>query len=124
MKMRLRGAVLEIADADNVQFTIIKSWNKMIWIKETKSLIGTADLELLDKLASIVRLPPSVEARRTELRRVSVAVDRERMNEDPVPYYPYPVKMPLYRHQVRAADMALLVFGWATPEAAEGRKKA
>ena len=116
MKMALQGTTLFIKEADNVQFTIIKSWNKMKWSKANQTLTGTADLELLDKLASIVRLPPAIEARRTELRRVAAAVDRERMNENPVPFYPYPVKMPLYRHQTRAANMALLVFGWAAPE--------
>ena len=29
MKMALQGTTLRIKDADNVQFTVIKSWNKM-----------------------------------------------------------------------------------------------
>ena len=116
MKMALQGTTLRIKDADNVQFTVIKSWSKMRWIKKLQELQGTADLELLDKLSSIVRLPPAIEARRNELRKIAVAVDRERMNEEPAPFYPYPVKMPLYRHQTRAANMALLTFGWIAPE--------
>lgn len=116
MKMALKDTTLFIKDADNVQFTIIKSWNKMKWSKASQTLAGTADLELLDKLSSIVRLPPAIEARRNELRKIAVAVDRERMNEEPAPFYPYPVKMPLYRHQTRAANMALLTFGWIAPE--------
>lgn len=116
MKMALRDTILYIKDADNVQFTIIKSWNKMKWSKASQTLTGTADLELLEKLASIVRLPPAIEARRMELRNIAAAVDRERMKEDPDPFYKYPVKMPLYRHQTRAANMALLVFGWVVPE--------
>ena len=59
MKMALQGNTLIIADADNVQFGTIKSWGKMRWDKKTQRLIGTADIELLDKLASIVRLPRS-----------------------------------------------------------------
>lgn len=116
MKMALKDTTLFIKEADNVQFTIIKSWNKMKWSKASQTLAGTADLELLDKLSSIVRLPPAIEARRNELRKIAAAVDRERMNEDPAPFYPYPVKMPLYRHQTRAANMALLTFGWIAPE--------
>ena len=116
MKMALKDTTLFIKEADNVQFTIIKSWNKMKWSKASQTLAGTADLELLDKLSSIVRLPPAIEARRNELRKIAAAVDRERMNEDPAPFYPYPVKMPLYRHQTRAANMALLTFGWISPE--------
>ena len=32
MKMVLQGNTLRIKDADNVQFTVIKSWNKMRWV--------------------------------------------------------------------------------------------
>lgn len=115
MKMAVDGGTLIIKDADNVQFTVIKSWNKMKWDKKTQTLRGTADLELLDKLASIVRLPPAAENRRQRLRAVQDAVDRERINPEPVPFFKYPVKMPLYAHQVRGANMAMLTFGWAQP---------
>lgn len=112
MKMALQGNTLLIKDADNVQFTIIKSWNKTKWDKKSQVLRGTADIELLDKLAGIVRLPPAAESRRQRLRAVQDAVDRERINPEPVPFYGYPVKMPLYAHQIRGANMALLTFGW------------
>lgn len=115
MKMAVDGGTLIIKDADNVQFTVIKSWNKMKWDKKTQTLRGAADLELLDKLSSIVRLPPAAENRRQRLRAVQDAVDRERINPEPVPFFKYPVKMPLYAHQVRGANMAMLTFGWAQP---------
>jgi hypothetical protein len=110
------GNTLLIREADNVQFTVIKSWNKMKWNRQKQELSGVADLELLDKLASIVKLPPSIEAKRVNLRAVQDAVDRERMNQDPVPFMDYPVKLPLFKHQVRAANMALMVFGFVSPE--------
>ena len=115
MKMALKDTTLFIKEADNVQFTVIKSWNKMKWDKKTQTLRGTADLELLDKLSGIVRLPPAAESRRQRLRAVQDAVDRERINPEPVPFFKYPVKMPLYAHQVRGANMAMLTFGWAQP---------
>ncbi len=87
----------------------------MKWDKKTQTLRGAADLELLDKLSSIVRLPPAAENRRQRLRAVQDAVDRERINPEPVPFFKYPVKMPLYAHQVRGANMAMLTFGWAQP---------
>lgn len=118
MKIALKGDTLMIREADNVQFTIIKSWNKMKWSRSTQTLTGVADLELLDKLSSIVKLPPAVEARRTEFHTIADAVDRERMTADPAPFVKYPVKLPLYKHQTRAANMAMLVFGWETPEQA------
>lgn len=116
MKMALKGNSLVIVEVDNVQFAVIKSWNKTKWDKKSQSLVGTADLELLDKLTSIVRLPPAVESRRTELKKLAAAVDRERMNENPEAFYKYPVKMPLYAHQIRGANMCLLTFGWTAPE--------
>lgn len=116
MKMALRGNTLLIKDADSVQFQIIKSWNKMKWSKASQLLSGIADMELLDKLATLVRLPPVIEARRTNLRETAEAVDQERMNPDPVPFFDYPVKMKLFKHQVRGANMALLVFGFVPPD--------
>lgn len=115
MKMALKGNTLILVEVDNVQFTIIKSWNKLRWDKKSQSLYGTADIELLDKLTSIVRLPSTVEQRWRELHALQDAVDRERVNPEPVPFYKYPVKMPLYAHQVRGANMAMLTFGWVKP---------
>ena len=120
MKMGLKGNTLIIAEADNVQFTIIKSWGKMKWDKKTQRLTGIADLELLDKLSAIVKLPPKVAAYRQKLQTVADAVDRARLNEHPAPFYKYPVKTPLYDHQTRGANMALLTFGWIRPEAGGG----
>lgn len=112
MKIALQGNTLLIKDADNVQFTVIKSWNKMKWDRKAQLLRGTADIELLDKLASIVRLPPAIEDRRSRLHALQDAVDAERVNQEPTPFFKYPVKLPLYAHQMRGANMALLTFGW------------
>lgn len=116
MKMALQGTTLRIKDADNVQFTVIKSWSKMRWVKKLQELQGTADLELLDRLAGLVRLPPDIDRRRLELRAVQDAVDRQRVADHPPPFFEYPVKMPLYAHQTRGANMALITFGWVPPK--------
>lgn len=115
MKMALKENTLLIKEADNVQFTVIKSWGKMKWSKTTQTLSGTADIELLDKLSSIVKLPPHIEALRQSLHDAAAAVDQERMNDSPEPLLDYPVKMKLFRHQVRGANMAAMVFGWVDP---------
>jgi len=119
---------IAIAAVDNVQFAIMKSWNLMKWDKENKILYGPATIELLDKLATITSLPtggispktgkplPNIAAYRQKLHNIRNAVDRERVNEAPEPLYRYPVKMPLYAHQVRGANMCLLTFGWVPPE--------
>ena len=96
MKIALQGTTLLIKGADNVQFAVIKSWNKMRWDRKTQLLTGTADMELLDKLASIVQLPPAIAQRRSQLHRVQEAIDSERVNPHPKPLTDYPVKMSLY----------------------------
>ena len=70
MQMKLDGTTLILIQMTNSQFTIIKSWNKMRWNAKLKQLEGTADLELLDKLAGISGLTPSVAAHRRDLRQV------------------------------------------------------
>jgi len=124
MKMLLKDGILYIADADKTQFGIIKSWNHMGWDRKNQYFKGVATLELLDKLAGIVRLPTgdprtgkgNIELYRQELHTVQDAVNAERMNGNPRPLYPYPVKKTLYAHQTRGANMALLTFGWVQPE--------
>lgn len=115
MKMALKGGQIMIKDADNMQFTIIKSWNKMKWSKAKQMLYGPADAELLNKLAGLVRLPELIEKERQRLNEITSAVDRERMKEEPEPLYKYPVKYPLFKHQTRGANMALITFGLIDP---------
>lgn len=118
---------LTVVAADNVQFATIRSWNLMKWDKQNQMFYGPATMELLDKLATITPLPnggisaktgkplPNIKAHRQKLHAIQDAVDRERVNQTPEPLYKYPVKMPLYAHQVRGANMCLLTFGWAQP---------
>ena len=61
MKMAMKDGQILIREADNVQFTIIKSWGKMKWSRQTQTLSGPADIELLNRLAGLVNLPPSIE---------------------------------------------------------------
>lgn len=116
MKMALKDGMVRIIEADAIQKTIIKSWNLMRWIRGQQMYEGTASLELLNKLATIVHLPPSIEAERVRMNTVQEAVDRERVKKDPKPMVRYPVTKNLYEHQVRAANMALMTFGILDPK--------
>lgn len=117
-KLTLRGNVLQISDLDSEQFHIIKSWRRLKWDRKTQSFCGIVDLELLDRLAEMGRLPAGIADYRSRLRTVQDAVDRERVKESPASLYDYPVTMPLYAHQMRGANMALLTFGWVEPQEA------
>lgn len=69
-------------------------------------------MALLDKLTVFGRLPPNIEAVRQKLHRTADLVNVERNAEDPKPLVPYPVSKPLFKHQTRAANMALITFGF------------
>ena len=123
IKIKIAGDYILIKDASAAQFAAIKSWGRLRWDSKEKASIGVASLETLDRLAELLRqdglrLPTDAEKQRTALHVTRDAVDRERIREDPQPLTKYPVKMQLYQHQVRAANMALLTFGWIEPKGA------
>ena len=115
MKMALKEGQIFIKEADNVQFQIIKSWGKMKWSRVTQTLSGVADIELLNKLAGLVNLPISIEIERQRLNRIMAAVDKERVNENPVPMIDPPIKVSPFKHQIRGYNMALMVLGLIEP---------
>ena len=78
MKIALKDGQVLIKEADENQFLIIKSWGKMKWSKGQQMLYGPADIELLNKLSGLVRLPGPIEERRKNLNEVAAAIDRER----------------------------------------------
>ncbi len=117
-KLTLRGNVLQVSGLDSEQFHIIKSWRRLKWDRKTQSFCGIVDLELLDRLAEMGRLPAGIADYRSRLRTVQDAVDRERVKPSLAPLCDYPVTAPLYAHQVRGANMALLTFGWVEPREA------
>ena len=122
MKMAMKDGYILIKDADNQQFTIIKSWGKMRWSRSDQTLKGPVDHELLDRLAALVRLPEAIEAERQRQNKLIKAIDKERMNENPVQLYKYPVKKNLFLHQVRGANMAMMTFGFVDPPEQEDDK--
>ena len=123
MKMALKDGQILIKEADNVQFQIIKSWGKMKWSRASQTLSGVADIELLNKLAGLVNLPVSIEAERKRLNRIMAAVDKERVNENPVPIIKPPIKVSPFKHQIRGYNMALMVLGFVEPPSQDNLKE-
>lgn len=109
------GQIL-MRNLDSVQYNILRNTGKCIWDKKKQMLIGDVSLELLETLNQIIRLPDKIRAEYIRMKRVQEAIDKERLNEHPVPLVKYPVKLPLFEHQVRASNMALLQFGVINPE--------
>ena len=115
MKMAMKDGKLMIKEADPTQSAVIKSWGTFKWQRGLQMFIGTADLETLTRLAKMVRLPPIIEEARIRMEKTQQAVEAERIMEHPKALTRYPVKLPLYEHQTRAANMALLTFGLLDP---------
>lgn len=115
MQMAFKDGELFLRYLDNTQFAVIKSWNLMRWDKQNQMLRGAATADLLNRLASISKLTEPVAAERDRLNSIQDAIDTERMKEEPVPLYKFPVKANLFKHQIRAANMALITFGLIDP---------
>lgn len=113
MKMALQDGFIRIRELRDDQYQIMRSWGSLKWNKTLKELAGVASLDLLNKLASMVNLPDSIEAYRLSLLRTQQAVDKLRMEKNPKELIKAPIKEGIkpYAHQVRAYNMALTVFG-------------
>lgn len=118
MKIKMKNGYIYIIEANITQTEILKSWIQLKWDKKMQCWAGAISLELLDKLSSTFQMPPSIKAEHDRLNAIQDAVDKERIKaaEDIKPLVKYPVKKKLYTHQVRAANMALMVFGLVEPK--------
>lgn len=118
MKIKKEDGYIYIIEANITQTEILKSWTQLKWDKKMRWWKGAVNLELLDKLSSTFQMPPSIKAEHDRLNAIQDAVDAERIKaaEDIKPLVKYPVKKKLYTHQVRAANMALMVFGLVEPK--------
>ena len=127
MKIAFDGRNIAIKDADGTEFSVIKSWGLTKWDPRRQQLTGAASFELLEKLSKMIELPtggispktgkrlPDIAGYYRKLCKIRKAVDRERLEDEPAPIMPPPVKSPLYKHQIRGYNMAMLTFGWAEP---------
>ena len=88
----------------------------MEYNRKTGSFTAPIGDEILQKIHDNGWLPGPYEAERQRRIQVHAAVDRERIKEDPKPAVRFPVKASLYKHQIRAANMALIMFGLIPPE--------
>lgn len=115
MKMAIKDDNIFLTGWDEIQYNIITSWNKTKYLKKTKErdaiLVGPCEVEFLNKLAQIIKLPPPAEAIRQKLNAVQAAVDKMRTEKNVQPLIKPPVKVNLFQHQVKGYNMALLTFG-------------
>lgn len=123
MRMAIKDGRIYLIEFDSTQYGIMRSWGTLRYVRAKQWMEGTVSLELLNKLAGITQLSPTAAALRKKLADTQQAVDKLRTEEDPKPLVKFPVKGSLYKHQIRAADMALVEFGLVGPETVLDKKE-
>lgn len=99
----------------------IKTWRMMKKDKNKGYWYGEITRSLLENLKRIGGLIPPAKHILKEMVAIQDAVDAERVKPDNevVCYKKPPVKVKLFKHQQRAYNMALMVFGIIKPEELE-----
>lgn len=80
------------------------------WYKKKQTMEGPVNMATLAGLAKIIKLPPKLADLLRRMEEAQAKVDRYRADPDPAPLIKPPVKANLYKHQIRALNMALTAF--------------
>lgn len=108
MKIALQNGVIIIAEA-NDRFQALKSIG-FKYQKSDKTLRLDLSLQNLELLEKIIKLPQSFMEIKNHLAQNQLIIDEMRKDPDPKPIVEYPVKVNLFKHQIRAANMAMVTF--------------
>ena len=108
MKVAIKDGRIVLAQIEQARMDKLKKTGMLRWNKAARTYSAPVSLDLLDTLARIFPLPDTVEAERQRLAGIARQLDAQRAASEPVPLTSYPVRAKLFRHQVRAANMALI----------------
>lgn len=108
MKVAMKNGRIVLAQIEQARMDKLKKTGMLRWNKTARTYSAPVTLDLLDVLAQIFPLPDTVEAERRRLAGIARQLDAQRAASEPVPLTSYPVRAKMFRHQVRAANMALI----------------
>lgn len=108
MKIAMKEGRIVLAEIEQARMDRLKKTGMLRWNKAARTYSAPVTLDLLDVLAQIFPLPDTVEAERRRLAGIARQLDAQRAASEPVPLTSYPVRAKMFRHQVRAANMALI----------------
>ncbi len=108
MKVAMKNGRIVLAQIEQARMDKLKKTGMLRWNRATRTYSAPVTLDLLEVLAQIFPLPDTVEAERRRLAGIVRQLDAQRAAAEPVPLTTYPVRAKLFRHQVRAANMALI----------------
>ena len=104
----MKNGRIVLAQIEQARMDKLKKTGMLRWNKAARTYSAPVTLDLLDVLSQIFPLPDTVEAERQRLAGIARQLDAQRAASEPVPLTSYPVRAKLFRHQVRAANMALI----------------
>lgn len=104
----MKNGRIVLAQIEQARMDKLKKTGMLRWNRATRTYSAPVTLDLLEVLAQIFPLPDTVEAERRRLASIARQLDAQRAASEPVPLTSYPVRAKLFRHQVRAANMALI----------------
>lgn len=104
----MKNGRIVLAQIEQARMDKLKKTGMLRWNKTARTYSAPVTLDLLDVLAQIFPLPDTVEAERRRLAGIARQLDAQRAASEPVPLTSYPVRAKMFRHQVRAANMALI----------------
>ena len=104
----MKNGRIILAQIEQARMDKLKKTGMLRWNKAARTYSAPVTLDLLDVLAQIFPLPDTVEVERRRLAGIARQLDAQRAAAEPVPLTAYPVRAKLFRHQVRAANMALI----------------
>ena len=108
MKIAMKDGRIVLAQIEQARMDKLKKTGMLRWNRAVRTYSAPVTLDLLEVLAQIFPLPDTVEAERRRLAGIARQLDAQRAASEPVPLTSYPVRAKLFRHQVRAANMALI----------------
>ena len=108
MKVAMKNGRIILAQIEQARMDKLKKTGMLRWNKAARTYSAPVTLDLLDVLAQIFPLPDTVKVERRRLAGIARQLDAQRAAAEPVPLTAYPVRAKLFRHQVRAANMALI----------------
>ena len=106
MKVAIKDGRIILAQIEQARMDKLKKTGMLRWNKAARTYSAPVTLDLLDVLAQIFPLPDTVEAERRRLAGIARQLDAQRAASEPVPLTSYPVRAKLFRHPVRAANLA------------------
>ena len=117
MKMAIsEDGTLYLKDLSYEENLKVKSWGLMKYDSKIKMYKGPVSYELLKRIQKVRPLSPEGEQLLRRYKKRQTAVDYVRNLDSPKEYIKAPVKGKLYSHQIKAYDMALIVFGVVSPD--------